>query len=708
MGSLRDLSLRLSYHKGEDDIAEDFYLPCMTRSSKYDRAVGYFRSSIFTLAWPALREFVAAGGRIRIVCSPALAESDLAALNTAYSDQCRDSFDQEATETLDRLLGSPVFHRPTKILAGLVAAGVVDLKLAWIGDSASGASKRIFHDKVGIFTDENSEQVVFKGSMNETWPGLAADGNLESVDVFASWRNEENALRVEREVRYFSNLWSNRQPGVEVTRFPEIAYGRLLEIARDSDWQHELDELTIEMDRAAAVSADCGPSPRLPRPHQIAALQAWADAGRQGILEHATGSGKTFTALCAVREALEEGRIPLVLVPSELLLQQWKDEILTTFDDQGLALLVCGGGARSWSEQRRLSLWTSNDDRAEPRVVLATMQTASTDRFLSLLRDGPHLFLIADEVHRLGSPQHQKVLAVQSGWRLGLSATPVRAGDVDGTRLVFDYFAGVVPPPFTLQDAIQSGALTPYSYRSHRVALNEDEQEEWEGLSTQIAKRIATASEDGHLVIDDEARRLLIARARVAKKASAKTALAGDILSANYQHGQRWLVYCEDQVQLGDVKTELVSRGLPRVYDYHSAMDGDPSATLALFEGSGGIVVAIRCLDEGVDIPAASHALILASSRNPREFIQRRGRVLRTAPGKTIAHIHDAIVVPASINEDASPSPMVRGELARAIEFGQHAVNPDGVVALQAIAIDYGLDWESLTGEGFEVDDAED
>ena len=707
MSSLRDVMLKLSYHKGEDDIAADFYLPCMRRSHRYDRAVGFFSSSVFVLAWPSLRKFAASAGQMRIVCSPTLSSGDIDALNVGYSPSGAEQFSTDAREELQRLLASPVLQKPTKVLASLVAGGVVDLRIAWIEPQTAGRSRKIFHDKVGIFSDVDEQQVVFKGSMNETWLGLAADGNLESIDVFASWRNEENERRVADEVEYFDNLWHDQQPGVTVTPFPEAVQQELLEIADEGHWEDYVDEICQEMETAAGVSADHRLGTRTPRPHQVAALDAWEQRGRRGILEHATGSGKTFTALCAIHGSLALGEVPLVLVPSELLLIQWQDELTTTFESQGLQLLVCGGGHRAWENQRRLSLWTRDDSLAEPRAVLSTMQTASSERFRRLLRDGSHLFVVADEVHRTGSPTHQQVLHFSSGPRLGLSATPRRAGDPVGTAALLDYFDGIVPPPFTIQDAISAGNLTLYSYHPHRVSLDDNEQAAWDRLTAEIGRQLAIRGEEEPAPIDDAIRRLLIQRARVAKKAAAKSPLAAEVVSRHFEQGQRWLVYCEDREQLRAVRDAIEETGIREVYEYHSAMEGDPESTLRVFEQSGGVVVAIRCLDEGVDIPSTSHALILASSRNPREFIQRRGRVLRTAPGKSIAHIHDAIILPSGLGQEVPVGSMVKGELARAIEFGQHAVNPDGVVELKTIAVDYGLDWKALVEEGFEVDEDE-
>jgi superfamily II DNA or RNA helicase len=236
------------------------------------------------------------------------------------------------------------------------------------------------------------------------------------------------------------------------------------------------------------------------------------------------------------------------------------------------------------------------------------------------------------------------------------------------------------------------------------------EQEAWDNLTLEIKELYARAKQASDpkdaSALEGRVKRLLIHRARLAKQAAGKPALAVDIVRRALCAGQHWLVYCDDQSQLREVRRAISEAGVERVYEYHSAMEGDRSHTLALFQSQGGVVVSIRCLDEGVDIPDVSHALILASSRNRREFIQRRGRVLRLAPGKSLAHIHDVVVLPTRTSEELVPGEaLLEGELARAIEFGEHAVNPACVSDLRALAARYGLDLETLIEEGFEQDE---
>lgn len=707
MVALTELHLKQAYHKPEDDIARSFYLPCLAAASRYDRAVGYFSSAVYALAWPSLREFVDNGGKIRMICSPVLSTDDANAMSEGYA--AREASEGELLkEEFRRLLTTPGTLKPARVLASLVAIGVVDFRIAWVGDVAGGQPTRLFHDKVGIFRDSAGNAVAFKGSMNETWPGLALDGNLESVDVFLSWAADREKQRVSDEEDYFTRLWENRFPGVVTVALPNVAREALVAASDPEHWRELVGEICVEIEASASWSPEARPNGRVPRPHQVAALDAWIERGRRGILEHATGSGKTFTALCAIKDSFSRNEVALVLVPSDLLLRQWASELRETFDAEGLRLLVCGGGHSDWREEGRLQSWTRNGAGA-PRAVLATLQTASSAEFLQACRGGSHLFVVADEVHRLGAAQARRVLELESGPRLGLSATPVRAGDPTGTAAILAYFSGVVPPPFSLFDAIKAGTLTPYAYHVRQVSLDADEQERWNKLAREIRKLFAQSQNSSTSQPEVEARlkQLLIRRARIVKSAKSKVAAATAVVSSAYQQGQRWIVYCDDQVQLADVRNALRAAGCADVLEYHTAMSGDPRRTLDLFESRGGVIVSIRCLDEGVDIPAVSHALILASSKNPREYVQRRGRVLRKSPGKSLAHIYDALVTPLFDPDEPPALAILEGELSRAIEFGSHALNPGCISDLQRLAIEHGLDWTQLTNAGVEDDEDE-
>jgi superfamily II DNA or RNA helicase len=705
MSGLASLPLNTEYRKGKDDIAQDFYLPCMRVADRYDRAVGYFNSAIYVIAWPSLKDFVARHGKMRLVCSPVLPPTDIEAIEAGYSARFEQDNAEKLRDDIRYMLATPYLHKPAAVLAALIGLEVVDVRIAFM--KKTSGHNRIFHDKLGLFYDGFGNIVSFKGSMNETWAGLSADGNLESVDVFLSWEHSREASRVKENQIYFDRLWEvkTEHEGVTVKPFPEIAKSELLNVADAKKWPELVDEICREMEAAERFETKRAATGKVLRPHQSAALTAWEGQGRRGILEHATGSGKTFTAISAIRDAFRRQEAPIIVVPSELLLEQWHGEILENLQDIAPHILRCGAGHAKWRDDGLVGPWTrAGSDK--PRLVLSTMQSAVMPEFRSAVRQGSHLFLIADEVHRLGSPNHMQLLTLDTGPRLGLSATPRRAGDPVGTDRILGYFNGIVPPPFTLQDAIKSGALTPYFYHVSTVELTDEEQHAWDEVTKRI-KRISAqkaSAKEPDPGADFQIKKLLIERGRILKQAERKADSAAAILAANYQRGDRWIVYCDDLSQLNAVRAALTRAGLESV-EYHSTMAGDKEQTIRLFEVNGGIVVSIRCLDEGVDIPSVTHALILASSKNPREYIQRRGRVLRRAEGKSVAHIHDILVLPAVADneegEEAS-SNILGGEITRSLEFGKSALNPAAITDLERIALRYAKDYKSLLEAGYE------
>lgn len=702
MRRLSELTLKTAYHKGRDDIARDFYLPSMERATQLDRAVAYFRSTAFIISWPALRWFVADGGRYRILCSQVLADGDIEALNEGYSGRVDQELAAKFQAEVEGILADPVLRAPARVLAALVANGSLELQIAVLSNQQiRGASGRIFHDKLGIFRDAFGNRVMFKGSMNETWNGLSADGNLESVDVAASWMGPRDLERTNLEDAYFEELWTRNYPGLIVRAFPEVAREEFVKAA-DPNWEETVDAL-LNADKGGTRPDARG---RVLKSHQASGLASWEANGRRGILAFATGAGKTFTAITGIRDSFARLSEPvLVVVPDQTLFAQWYDELVETTSDLDAQILRAGAGHSRWRGHVRS--WLAPSDRH--RIILATVQTASSAEFLSEIPTTAETFIVADEVHRLGSPKYRDLLDDDRfGARLGLSATPERYGDPEGTAALLGFFGGVLEPRYTLEDAIRDKVLTPYFYRPHTVHLTQDEADNWKHLSADAARlRARINSGDPTPGLAQKLQNRLIARARIVKHASAKIDLAADVLRREFEDGQRWLVYCEDSGQLTAVTAALSAQG-HTVLPYHSAMEGDREQTLRWLSRRGGIVAAIRCLDEGVDIPAVTHALILASSRNPREFVQRRGRVLRKAAGKALAFVHDAIVLPpaeaagGATDDEPDHDSMTTGELIRAIEFAQFADNPASAADLKAIALTAGIDWHRLTGLGEE------
>ena len=256
------------------------------------------------------------------------------------------------------------------------------------------------------------------------------------------------------------------------------------------------------------------------------------------------------------------------------------------------------------------------------------------------------------------------------GAALGLSATYQRFGDPEGTSRIENVFGQPLDPKFSIADAISSGRLVPYDYAFGTVRLTEEEEQKFYELSEKIRALVARETGKSFGDFSGYLQNLIFSRAAILKGATNKTDFARKIFSENYHDGQNWLVYCDSTEQLMDVSRELVSIGINNDV-YYDAMPGSKTQTLENFKVNGGVLVAIKCLDEGVDIPSATHALILASSQNPREYIQRRGRVLRSSgqTGKSHAYIFDVVVV------DHNERPLNLQEINRMLSFAEDADN---------------------------------
>ena len=702
---LKDLTIKSSYRKISDDIAEDFYIPCMKASSRYDRISGYFGSTIYIVAWKGLKSFVSNNhGVMRIICSPYLSQEDYDAIRRGTVAKNDPTLANILFSEMKSIFAKETLSKPEKVLACLICSGNLEIKIA-VGDD----SNRLFHDKVGIFHDKVGNSIAFRGTINETFKGLSNDGNFESLDAFTSWEEGKDKLRLADIENDFELLWHNRIESIKVYNIPESIKEDIRKHYKKEShhWLELVDQIEATIDKATQWSADKNRGGRKPRKHQLDALEKWAENGGKGILEHATGSGKTFTAMCAIRKELEEGKPVMVLVPSVGLLEQWRDEMRATLKEMDIQYLLCGGNNSKWKQGTNLNSWTK-DGLAHKRVTIAVMDTACNNEFLSRVAWSDRLFVVADEVHRMGSPsRRQFMVTAQCGARLGLSATPRRYGDPEGTQAIINFFGEIIQPPYTLKNAIDDGVLTRYFYHPREVKLTATEQQEWDEITKQIKLQYVrmSVSDREHSMSNSRFKMLLLRRARIMKQAANKIQIAKDIIANHYENGQRWIVYCEDKSQLDQVALAIQSAGVSNVIRYYADMPGDRNKALEYFDTIGGIVVSIKCLDEGIDIPSTTHALILASSKNPREFIQRRGRILRRHYGKNFASLYDTIVVPENINSNVAHDTIVEGELARAIHFGDWAENKTGTAILKMIAQENDINYNSLIEEGGEYDE---
>lgn len=680
-GSLEELGLQDGYNSAESDLVADFYVPCLQVATRYDRAVGYFRSSIYNLVGVAVSDFVLRGGRIRFVCSPGLTPEDVSVIREC-SSPAQDVAGACLGREIEQVLSHPENVPVLELLSTLMRAGALELKIAYRPNAAG-----IYHEKLGLFTS-SVDSLSFSGSANETYAAWDPAVNHEGFETFGSW-DTTDARRVNRHAEYFDRLWKDEVTGLAVCPLPEVPAEELAKYENADGVEAAIEKARTHLRRVGRRSKH---RRKTLQEHQRRVVAAWW-VSQRGIIDHVTGAGKTISALAVMRGWLESDRraCVLVIVPDKLLSRQWVQEISAELGDLNPSLLMVGGPLSNPRWRDRLAAFTSAAPTG-PRVVVATIGSAQKPEFISRIQSGSHLLVVADEVHTLGAPAARAVLQVSAGGRLGLSATPERFHDAEGTSCIFDYFGPVLPPHFGIPDAMQAARLVPYDYHVLTVTLDDDEADHYDELTAKIVKLQARIAGTDDSALSGSLEFLLIQRARIVKKARHKVRVACEIVEREYADGQKWLVYCEDGEQLQATTARLLSAGL-NVLEYRSEMLGDPSATLTAYQRYGGVLVSIRCLDQGVDIPTIDHALILASSTNPRQFIQRRGRVLRTAHGKYSADIYDLLV--CKTTEDGEL--VLNRDLERARVFAATARNAAcryKLDELQAALEDAGVEFE--------------
>lgn len=683
MASLRDLDLKISYSTGRNDLVPDFYSPCMARSSHYWRAVGYFTSSSLSLCAQGIAHLIAKQGQISLIASPALTEEDANSINHGYRNR-DDVLAQAARRSFAEVEDHCASER-LSALSWLISSGAMDVRLALRLDNQGAISRGIYHEKLGVFVDDQQNLVAFSGSANETSGGLV--DNFESIDVYWSWDDPQN--RAQQKLNHVKQLWgvpseAPELPGLRVIDFTAATAELLRRFRVTRPPQRD------PLDRNVIAGPTAHPGqPTLPddvtlRSYQIQLIENWFKRNGRGLMKMATGMGKTITALSIATRLAQKTTLPAVIIicPFKHLVTQWEEECRRF----GMSPILAFESRAKWYPRVSDALYSLTVDSTKFSAIITTNATFAGDSFQSQLRYFPrNSLLIADEVHNLGAARMRARLPASIALRLGLSATPERWFDEEGTDELFAYFGASLEPELHLQDGIAFGALCPYRYYPLLVKLTDDEREVYLRLSAQIARAMANDREPAD---DDVLSALLIKRARLVATATNKlTALR--TLMATRRETYHTLFYCgdgrvesplshEERRQI-DVVCELLGRELGiRVTSY---TDEDSASQRVekrkRFEDrtlQG--LVAIRCLDEGVDIPAIETAVILASSSNPRQFIQRRGRVLRPSPGKKIAEIFDMIVVPPSeVCEWESERTMLRKELTRVAEFADLANN---------------------------------
>ena len=688
MRLLNDLNLLAVMDTSEHDLTSGFFIPLLSNSLLYDRGVGFFSSGWLRINCQGMVAFANNGGRARWVTSPILDEADWEALQAGDAARNNSTLRTALKRNITNL--AEVLKKDTlSALAWMVADEIITFKLALPQEKLSHGE---FHDKFGIFTDAQGNQVSFSGSYNDSIQGTR---NYESIKIFCSWQSAFAPL-VQEDVERFERLWNKLDPNVRVYDLPEAAREQILRLRTDERPYAEPEWVKQRRIRESASSYTLS-QPSVPihitlRDYQLEAIESWFQHQCQGLLEMATGTGKTITALAAsVRLYEREEQLAVVVaVPYQHLVDQWHEEAKAF----GYRPVLAYKSRASWQKELNHQIMEYNAGYRRFISVIVTHTTFSKSEFQSSIArlKGPSL-LIADEVHHLGAEISRQNYPGHISFRLALSATPDRWFDDEGTAALRQYFGETVFS-FPLEKAIGT-SLTPYYYYPHLVPLTDEELEQYQELSTKIARLVNSKDENKQQALE----MLLIRRARLMNNAENKLLTLSALVDKQSQI-EHTLFYCAPE-QIDEVLHLLGwEKGL-LVHRFTAEENTKERQQLLTNFADGKLqaLVAMKCLDEGVDVPNTRTAYILASSSNPREFIQRRGRILRKAPGKEFSIIHDLIAVPPTIHTITRDSPtfesergIIRRELQRFKEFANLSQNKhQALEVIWDVAKRYGL-----------------
>lgn len=664
--NLRDLPLKNSYDSDSDDALTDFYIPALANSVLYDRLTGFFSSTTLAAAAKGIVGLVKNGGNIRLITGAVFQEQDITAIKAAINTPER-IIEKSMLEELEGLEEGFVKDH-VRALGWLIAKGRLKIKIAIVLDNQGVpvginglVQNGIFHQKVGILEDAEGNKISFSGSDNESASGWHR--NIEEFKVFRSWVEAEKQY-FDSDYIKFQKFWHGTAVRTRIVEIPRAIEEQLVKIAPNS-----IEELNLEKWEQSKSFQGV----KL-RDYQKKAVENWLGAGKKGIFEMATGTGKTITALSCIEKLakMERKLITVISSPYVHLSEQWLKEAVK-FGIEGTKI-VADSSQNKWKDKLVDSLLDLENGVNRDLIIFTTHSTFSSNDFITIIQESKKrapsqkILLIADEVHGIGAMQRREGLINDYDFRLGLSATPKRWFDDTGTQKIFDYFGDTVFE-FSLKAAIKEGYLVQYIYNPHFTFLTNEELEKYEAETRKISKAYYCSKNESEK--DEIYTLLLIKRQKIIRNAANKIDVLEQILN-KIQPIKHCLIYCSPQ-QIRQVqellnKKNVIQHKFTQI-EGTRAEDrfGGKSERDYLIEqfsiGTFHALVSMKCLDEGVDVPPARVAIILDNSGNPREYIQRRGRVLRKYPGKERAIIHDIIVEPTL----QSSTPKELGDIERKI-----------------------------------------
>ena len=705
--SFQDLDIQIRYRSEIHNFPRDFLIPVLSQTETYKRGTGYFSTTSLIQLSVGLFEMAKNGGKIQLVCSPNLDEKDIEAIEYGYKTR-----NEVIEEALLRGIQDPVTHfeeERLNLIATLIANGNLDIKIAFMDDENGF---RLYHEKIAVFIDCEGNRISYAGSINESGNGL--DGNFESLYTFCSWKDPSQIEAVQISEDDFDQMWENETTKLHVIDFPKLVVDKLMKYKKSSgvNWNTDEEEYGYRTYLKSQQKFKIPDGITL-HGYQEDAVQEWQINGYKGIFDMCTGAGKTFTALYGMVQLAKkhDDHIAVFIVcPYIHLVSQWEEDVEKWCS---VPIIIAHSKSYNWKNEI-LKSYKRFRKEGVPFVCITTNDTFAEEdiqQYVRRFNEEQNVLLIVDEAHNFGAPQMIEVMPWNVSNRIALSATIKRHMDKTGTKKINEFF-GPKCIEYTLERAIDEGNLVHYDYFPIPVALTDYELTKYRLLSQKLKRYIVI--KNGKMKISEAGKPIIYQRTRLLAGAENKIGLLMKLFE-EFKEDNNILVYCgatsvEDddsgelvrQIDLVTKKLQTEFGMSVKRFTAEENLKERQNIKKYFAQGMYQVVTAIKCLDEGVNIPGIKTAFIMSSSRNPKEFVQRRGRLLRKSDNKKKALIFDFITLPrdienvqyGDIDEDKT---ILVGEIARMIEFGRLADNPevvDELVNQIMTAYDYFFDAE--------------
>lgn len=670
----RDIPLEISYKSVGEDTFSHILNPLLTCTKIYKRSVGFFSSSALNFIGDGILELARNGGKIYLATSPQLSDEDILAIQSGY--EAREIVEKQFLSEVQTAL-KVLSDDNAKMLYMLIKEEIVEIKIVTRDNG-------IYHDKLALLEDFDGNIIACVGSNNETGSGYRY--NYEKVRVYKSWNDNEG--RIDDEMSEFESIWNNDNSDLKVYDFMDAFEKEVLSRVNNTGiYKKETNKYIM-------------------RQYQIDAKDRWNENLHKGFFVMATGTGKTITALNAIKDFVNDNRIfTVIAVPYKHLVSQWAEDVKEFFP--AASINVVHGEIKD-GETKIYASYLQSQKSYKPIIVITTIKSFFLERYVNLYNQIEYeKLLIVDEAHNFANRISDE-LSSKYPYKLGLSATPVFGNDEAKTKMLLDWFGGqVVDLP--IEKALGK-YLVNYKYHPIYVRASEDDEKKFAKATTLMLSGIDPVNK---IIIDEEKFTLgYRGRLRAISMAEEKHERIGEIFS-HIQDKDHTIIYCSDgRLWYGDKSNDAQEvRHLEYILKLinNSCLSSVNSGKASKFTATENIdermqlidsfnkgyieyLVAIRCLDEGINIPSIKSALILSSNDNYREFVQRRGRILRLYPGKEIAHIYDVIVLPSISNKA-----FAQIEFRRFYEYSRLALNSEIMLdELDHYLAQYDLTYEDV------------